>query len=77
MYKRFDLSCLGAEALGQAFAVIMKGPMVPAKDYRTVILTARLLRHGGSALRFVLMGGGEDRAQPVAEPADLVAEGIV
>ena len=69
-----DCPAGGAE---RPFIVVMTGRMVPVKDFRTVIRAARLLCQGNRAWRFVLIGDGEDRAQLMAEAADLVNEGIV
>jgi glycosyltransferase involved in cell wall biosynthesis len=89
VYNGFDRSRLAAScsAAGSespfaanqdsALTVVMIGRMVPEKDYRVVIAAARLLKNGEPPCRFLLIGDGRQRAQLVAEAADLVDEGLV
>jgi len=62
---------------GCLFTVVMAGRMVPARDYRTVISAARLLRDRGRPCRFILIGQGPMRDECIAEASDLVADAIV
>ena len=86
VYNGFDPRRLArleaAEAPGAAtgeprpFTVIMTGRMEPAKDFTSLVAAARLLTAAGEGeWRFVLAGGGGDRAKLELQAATLARSG--
>jgi glycosyltransferase involved in cell wall biosynthesis len=58
--------------------VVMAARMDPQKDFHTVIEAARLLeREAPGSWRFLLVGGGEDRARLMEGAKDLIETGSV
>jgi glycosyltransferase involved in cell wall biosynthesis len=88
VYNGFDWSRLAQDqAVAQtavapadpaaAFGVVMIGRMMPAKDFKTVIAAARLLRGEQRSYRFLLVGHGTQKDELISEAASLVADGTV
>lgn len=61
------------------FTVVMTGRMHPRKDYRALISAARRLSTGvqPEGWRFLLVGGGPERASLEREARDLLRSGVV
>ncbi len=58
--------------------VVMAARIAPPKDFTTLLEAARLLDRGAPGeWRFVLVGGGPDRASLIASAGDLTASGVV